>query len=298
MKIDRLIAITNYLLCHGRTSAQKLAVEFEVSSRTIIRDMDTLGQAGIPVQSTCGVDGGYEIIKDYVVDKQLIDHEDFDYIVTALQGLMSAYVDCKVKQTMDKILPLYKKKDIVRLDFGIANEKNDVNKKINALENAIRQQTLVQFQYTNNDNKEKTIKVEPVRLEFKWYNWYLIAFYPKYQDYCMFKLVRMEDLETLQEKNTLNHSEKEIVIHDERETITVILRGKSEIKSKCTEYLNGEVTKVFENGDFEFSFTVPENEIYWYGVILSFGKDVTVLKPESVIKKITETCDEVKKNYM
>ncbi len=61
MKIDRLIIIVVYLLNHGRTSAQKLAEEFEVSSRTIMRDLDSLDQAGIPIQSFYGVEGGYQM---------------------------------------------------------------------------------------------------------------------------------------------------------------------------------------------------------------------------------------------
>lgn len=77
VKIDRLMAITNYLLCHGRTSAQKLSKDFEVPARTVMIDIDTLGQAGIPIQLTYGVDGGYEIIDTYVMDKQIINHQDY-----------------------------------------------------------------------------------------------------------------------------------------------------------------------------------------------------------------------------
>lgn len=61
--------------------------------------------------------------------------------------------------------------------------------------------------------------------------------------------------------------------------------------------LNGEVTKEYENGDFEFCFSVPEDEKYWYGVLLSFGKEVAVLEPQSVIDRILTTCNEIMKNY-
>lgn len=71
MKIDRLMAITIYLLNHGKTSAGKLAEQFEVSPRTIMWDIDTLGQAGIPIQSTCGAEGGYQIMDTYVMEKQV-----------------------------------------------------------------------------------------------------------------------------------------------------------------------------------------------------------------------------------
>lgn len=318
MKIDRLIAIMNYLLRHGRTSAQKLAEEFEVSTRTIMRDMETLGQAGIPVQSTCGVDGGYSIMDTYVMDRKVISRKDHDHIITALYALLSAYADKSVEQTVDKLLPMYAHVDAeevcrksgastargqgrrecaVQLDFSVAREDRGVNESIRILENAIRQRRIVTFRYTNNENVEKRMEVEPVWLEFKWYNWYLIAFHPGHQDYCMFKLVRMEEITVLEKENTIDHEGRDIVLRDERKVITVTLRGNAAIRSKCREYLNGEVTKEYQNGDFEFHFCVPESEVYWYGVILSFGNNVTILEPQSVIDRILATCDEVQRHY-
>lgn len=310
MKIDRLIAIMNYLLRHGRTSAQKLSEEFEVSVRTIVRDMDTLGQAGIPIQSTYGADGGYSIMDTYVIDRNLINRQNYDHIITALYALLSACADKRVEQTMDKLLPIYAHADVdaegakntgweypVLLDFGVANENRGIKESIGLLENAIRQRRVVAFQYTNNENVTKQMEVEPVRLEFKWYNWYLIAFHPGHQDYCMFKLVRMEGIAVLEKENTVSHEGRDIVLQDERKVITVILRGRAAIRSKCREYLNGEVTREYQNGDFEFCFCVPESEVYWYGVILSFGANVTILEPQSVIDRLLATCDEVRKNY-
>ena len=167
------------------------------------------------------------------------------------------------------------------------------------LETAIRESKVVSFQYTNNENVTKLLKVEPVRLEFKWYSWYLIAFSPKHQDYCMLKLVRMEKVAILDERCEVVHDSdtKQITLQDHRKTITVTLHGKANIKMQCKEYLNGQITQEFENGDFEFCFTVPEQERYWYGVILSFGKDATIIAPESVIERLLTTCGEVRRNY-
>lgn len=299
MKIDRLIAIMNYLLRHGKTSAQKLAEEFEVSVRTIVRDMETLGQAGIPIQSACGADGGYSIMDTYVMDRKMVSRKDYDHIITALYALLSAYADKDVEQTVDKLFPLYAHNDDppVLVDFSVANENREVSAAIRILESAIRQQRTVTFRYTNNENVEKQQEVEPVRLEFKWYNWYLVAFHPGHQDYCMFKLVRMEEITVLDKGHSVSHGERDIVLQDNRKGITVTLRGNASIRAKCREYLNGEVTREYENGDFEFRFCVPEREVYWYGVLLSFGNNVTVLEPQSVIDRILATCDEVRRHY-
>lgn len=298
MKIDRLVAIMNYLLRHGKTSAQKLAEEFEVSARTIVRDMETLGQAGIPIQSSCGADGGYSIIDTYVIDKAIMNRQDYGRIIMALYALLSAYASKEVEHTMDKVFPFYDKADIpVQLDFGVANEKQEINAYIAMLERAIRQQKMVAFRYTNNENEVRQIQAEPVRLEFKWYNWYLTAFYAKHQDYCMFKLVRMEQLEVLEQENTIDHAHREIVISDDRNMVTVTLHGNAGIKSKCREYLNGEIREEYEDGSFVYQFTAPENEFFWFGVILSLGNNVTILEPQSVIDRIVAACDAAGKQY-
>ena len=69
------------------------------------------------------------------------------------------------------------------------------------------------------------------------------------------------------------------------------------MKSKCKEYLNGTVSKEYMNGDFDFCFSVPEDENYWFGVILSFGNHVRILEPQSVIERILKNCREVSKIY-
>lgn len=97
MKIERLYAITVYLLNHGRTSANELAKHFEVSVRTIQRDIDSLCFSGIPIVSVAGAAGGYEISEQFKLDKHLATSNDYSYILTALKGLVSATNDANAK---------------------------------------------------------------------------------------------------------------------------------------------------------------------------------------------------------
>ena len=103
MRIDRLYAITVYLLNHGRTSAAQLARHFEVSLRTVQRDIDSLCMAGIPITAINGAAGGYEISERFVMDRGFATSDDYSYILTALQGLVSATEDQKAKNIMEKI---------------------------------------------------------------------------------------------------------------------------------------------------------------------------------------------------
>ena len=91
MKTDRLMAITLYLMNHETVSASVLASCFEVSKRTIQRDMETLSRAGVPITSLYGADGGYGIMEEFRLGKQFAGAEDYRNIVTALRGLVSAY---------------------------------------------------------------------------------------------------------------------------------------------------------------------------------------------------------------
>lgn len=299
MKIDRLMGIVVYLLNHGRTSAQRLAEEFEVSSRTIVRDLEALDRAGIPIQSFYGVDGGYQLMEDYVFEKQIASRSEYDWIITALQGMASAYTNKNLEQTLAKIQSIAPTKtNAVSVDFGVATEDTKINQQLTLLEDAIEKQYMVRFSYTNSHDEVKERLVEPVQLQYKWYNWYLIAYHEKYQDYCMFKLVRMDNLEVTDIKNTKLHNLTEIMLKDSKETVwNIKLYGKANIKAKCREYLNGQITKEFENGDFEFCFSVPEHEAFWYGVLLSFGNKVKIIDPIELKERILQTCRELEQLY-
>lgn len=299
MKIDRLISIVVYLLNHGRTSAQKLAEEFEVSSRTIMRDLESLDQAGIPIQSFYGVEGGYQIMDSFVLEKQVATSHEYDWIVTALEGMASAYASKSLRQALEKVQSISPTRDTaVSVDLGVAREDDKINKQLMLLEDAIVNKSVVRFSYTNSHGEVKDIQLEPVCLQYKWYNWYLIGYYEKYQDYCMFKLVRMDNLEKTNIKFTKSHNLSDIKMKDNNDNIVHIkLYGKAVIKAKCREYLNGRITQEFENGDFEFSFSVPEHETFWYGVILSFGNKAKIIEPQEIKERIIKTCKEIQVEY-
>ncbi len=299
MKIDRLISIVVYLLNHGRTSAQKLAEEFEVSSRTIMRDLESLNQAGIPIQSFYGVEGGYQIMDSFVLEKQVATSHEYDWIVTALEGMASAYASKSLKQALEKVQSISHTSDTaVSVDLGVASEDDKINEQLMLLEDAIEEKCVVRFSYTNSHDEVKDIQAEPVCLQYKWYNWYLIGYYEKYQDYCMFKLVRMDNLQVTEIKFTKSHNFSDVKLKDSNNDIVhVKLYGKAVIKSKCREYLNGRITQEFENGDFEFSFSAPKHETFWYGVILSFGNKARIIEPQKIKERIIKTCKEIQMEY-
>lgn len=303
MKIDRLLGITIYLLNHQKTPAKMLANRFEVSIRTILRDIDTLCLAGIPVVSSLGMNGGYEISEGFQMERQIAGQTDYKYIISALQALSSAYNNEEVTATLEKMQSLAKNKDTtILMDLSIVHENRDTNQMLFVLNKGIQKKHIIEFEYTNGKDEKKWVEVEPVATIYKWYHWYLIGYNDNYQDYRMYKVVRIDHLKITQKENLKMHKVEEVTNqlqnqNDDRKRLHIHLQCKAKIKTKCREYLHGKIIKEYENGDFEYEAVVPEEETFWYGVILSFGADVKVLGPKSLIRRVVEDCSNTLKIY-
>ena len=123
MKTDRLYALTLYLLNHGKSSASELAKHFEVSVRTIQRDIDALCQAGIPICALTGTNGGYEIISDFQMNNQLASKDEYAYIATAINGLKTVTNNPVADDIYEKITAISKNSNTgMILDFSVLRE--------------------------------------------------------------------------------------------------------------------------------------------------------------------------------
>jgi predicted DNA-binding transcriptional regulator YafY len=311
MKIDRLLAITIYLLNHEKTSASVLAEHFEVSVRTIQRDIESLCLAGIPVAAEYGADGGYEILDTFHLEKQTVNQSDYQYIVTALQALVSASGDRSAAGVLEKIQAaseIYSgenKKPAgetihtpgreIQLDLSIALENPGISSTISLIRDAVRKGMQLEFLYTNSAGGTKPHTVDPVFAVFKWYAWYLIAWYEEKQAYCMFKLIRMQNVHITHTPLTKKHDAETVrrtldEQQDTRKYTAIKLRGEAPVKMMCLEYLHGTVTEEYPDGSFMLSAAFPQEEQYWYSALLGFGTKVRVLEPPELIERIRNDC--------
>lgn len=298
MKIERLYAITVYLLNHGRTSASELAKYFEVSLRTIQRDIDSLCLAGIPIISAAGAAGGYEISDRFKIDQEFATSDDYSYILTALQGLISATDNQKAKHTLEKIVHVSNPNDNgIILDFSVLREGDQIT--LQMLQTAVIEKRTVAFKYTNNNNNETRIhSVEPIAVIYRWYAWYLLAYSKTKNDYRTYKLVRMSNLEITDQPFVKKHETADIILKntdktDSRQYIDVLIKCKEVSKSRVIEYLNGTIIEEFSNGDTLMKLTVVENEHFWIGTLLSLSDNVEVIAPEEVRKRLLESAEKI-----
>ena len=179
MKIERLIGIIFYLINRECVTTNELAQKFEVSRRTILRDIDTLTLAGIPIYSELGVKGGYAINKDFKVDEKIIDSNNKEYILLALNSLRTVYGNNKVIETYEKMKHLYSDVNINALpdvDFSVVTENPHIMKCVDLINKAIKEQRTIKFIYTNSAGNTKEVFLNPLHTYYKWYSWYAFGY--------------------------------------------------------------------------------------------------------------------------
>lgn len=203
MKLERLLAILSLLSDRNRITAKELAEKFEVSKRTIYRDLESLNQAGIPIVSYAGRDGGFSLMKNYQIDKRILSKADTKNLYSALKGLQSIKQQPELIALIAKLLPEGESNPLADYDINFSSWYTDslIQKKIEILQEAIEGKSCVLLDYISSSGRRKR-KIEPYQLVFKDSAWYLHAFCHKRQAFRLFKLRRMASLILLEEKFT------------------------------------------------------------------------------------------------
>lgn len=305
MKIDRLIGITMYLLNRNVVSAKELAERFEVSVRTIVRDIDSLSSAGIPISSSTGAAGGYEILDTFKLNKQITTVEDYLFIITALKGMCSAYDNKKINTTLEKMLTAGHYKDEeqrVFIDFGVVSEGRNITELVREIEEAICNKNIVEFDYTGSTGRKSHRIVEPLALNYRWYAWYMLAYCTYKNDYRLFKLNRLADLIITDKLIEHEHGNIPDLLekqwrNDTRRNISMKLLCKAEARVPIMEYAKGKIIEERENGDFIMLANGIENERIWFSMLLGFGDAVQILEPQEVIDMLKEKSMQIQNLY-
>lgn len=294
MKIDRLLSIVVFLLNHHQTTANELANTFEVSVRTIKRDMETISLAGIPIRSTLGIHGGYSIEPRFTLTKQYAKRQDYSMIITALIGLQSSYHSKKSEELLNKFVNLMGDSvstvNPIYLDNSVVQENALVQQNLQRLEKAIHHRQNVILCYRNAKQKNSERIVQPVALNCKWYNWYLFAYCEKSNDYRQFKLNRIKQLKLL---NSVfkEHTNIEELMHEQdrsysETSIAIDLLVQNKDRDLLEEYFpKGNMTRI-DNKNWMMRVYLPEYEQIWKAKLIALGDRVKILQPESLRKEL------------
>lgn len=293
MQIDRLVGILSVLMETEKTTAPYLAERFEVSRRTISRDIDVLCQAGIPLVTLQGKNGGIFVEKGYKLDAKLLTGGELEAILTGLEGLDSVTEDASYRQLAEKLKP---KNDRQASPFHIdlaSFYKNSLAPKIKLLEQAIRQTRMARFYYYG-PKKESGRRVEPYLLVFRWSAWYLWGYCVEKEAFRLFKLNRLWELK-IEEVCYTPRPVEPLSPVDETFPSDVKLCAlvSPRLKYRLIDEYGIHCFTECENGFlyFETDFYGEEELLQW---VLGFGADMQVLSPATLKKKIKQ---EAKKLY-
>lgn len=305
MKIDRLIGIITILLQNDKTTAPELAQRFEVSRRTINRDIEDICKAGIPVVTTQGYGGGLSIADGYKFDKSLFTKDELQAVFAGLRGMDSVSKSSVLASLLDKLSDKGQRmiaEDIIIIDLA-SHYQISLTQKIEIVKKAIWTKHILSFQYYY-EKGEAQRRIEPYRLIFKWSSWYVFGFCLDRQAYRLFKLNRLWDLQINEETYSDREiPEEELSFGDYLAEATFHLKAifaKSEKHRLIEEYgIDSYSVCQDEKLLFERDFASYENMREW---IFGFGDKVSVLAPkelqndrkkqaENIIKMCVEQAD-------
>lgn len=300
MKTDRLLGILTVLLRQDKTTARELAEKFEVSKRTIVRDVQALCLAGFPVLTEQGAGGGISLMEGFTLDRTLLTAKELRAVLTGLKSLDSVSGDNKYRTLMQKLGASAPETlaagEHVLIDLS-SYYKQSLAPKISLLQAAMENSYRVRFSYLNRGGESERV-VEPYYLIFQWSSWYLYAYCEARQGYRLFKLNRMDALTLLPERFE-PRAPAPPDLSAERVFPTAIeaevLFDASAAWRLCEEFGRKSFT-VREDGRlyFRFGFADAENLFTW---LLSFGAAATLCEPKSLRKEFLRFVSGILRNY-
>lgn len=295
MKNERLFGIIYILLSKDRVTAQWLADYFEVSTRTIYRDIDTLSAMNIPIYMSKGKNGGISLLDNYKLDKILLTDEEQKEILFSLDGMNKI----KNYDLFEKMKNFFNKNENswFDVDFEVWGNSQKHENYFELLKQAIIQKNRVQFQYCNSHGKKSERIVEPMKLYFKYNAWYLYSFDVHKNDYRFFKIMRMSELKIINEKFNRKISIINLQYPEISKTIKLVLNIKKEMAYRVYDEFDESNIEVIDNGDFIVRLEFPEND-WLYGYILSFGEYLEIIEPLDIRNKIIEKLRNSLNNYL
>ncbi len=300
MKLNRMIGILAILLQQEKVTAPYLAEKFEVSRRTINRDIEALCMAGIPLVTEPGKNGGVSIVDSYKMDRTLLSTQDMQAILTGLRSLDSVSGTNRYAQLMEKLSAgasnLLAGDTHILIDLA-SWSKASLSPKIELLHNAILSVRKVSFTYFAPKGESKRV-IEPYYLVFHWSSWYIWGWCGEKKDFRLFKLARITDLEV---GKPFEKRFAPLPDLDSSKIFPYAYQVKAKIqpeyKWRLIEEYGPKSFTVEPDGTmiFSFGFMDKTSIISW---VVSFGDGAELLEPVEFRKDILEYVERMQKKYL
>jgi predicted DNA-binding transcriptional regulator YafY len=291
MRSDRLLALT-LLMADGRMhTARELARLYEVSERTVYRDMDALCQAGIPVEAIAGKDGGYRITEGWRIDRSVLSRDELPAVVAALSGIQA--LSGGHSRALNKMRALLASGDgkaarqWLYLELSPGKRESAL---LQQLRHAIEERRVARIFYRDSEGAITERRVEPIAIVYTWNSWYLHAWCRLRDGFRLFKLIRITDLRLSLETFPERLEENDRPWHlnwEDGPVIKLELRFFPVSAGRADEYFDESAVEKLPDGGRLVHCDFPVNE-WTYGFLLGFGAGLEVLAPEHVRKTVAE----------
>ncbi len=299
MKIERLLEILQILMLKGRVTAKELSDRFEVSSRTIYRDIDTLSLAGIPVFSERGKGGGIGLLPEYTIANSFLTEKEQREVLFALQSLSAAEFP-DIDNTLEKIGKVFKgapQTSWIDVDFSFFGSGKEEKGKFDIIKKAILAKRVLSFDYFSAYGGKTSREIEALKLIFKGRAWYLYGFCREKQDFRVFRVSRMKNL-FLSEEIFEREAEGDFSFENagSASLVTLTLKFSGDVFYRlCDEF---ESSQIESAPDRSYIVTVQYPYEEWVvGHLLSFGSDLEILSPAYVKDAVVAKAEELIKKY-
>lgn len=278
MKNYRLFGIVYLLLLKRQMTAKELANYFEVSERTIHRDIDVLTSLDIPIYANKGKNGGFCLLEHYQLNNMLLSEDEQNQILFAIESLNQLSIHNQ--EILDKMQALFQKqhKDWIQVDLSIWKEKVIDQQVFESIKEAIFKEKKIEFIYYNAKQERKLRKVEPLQIQFQYNAWYVFAYEQQIKDYRLFKLNRIKDLKILDETIIKPLPKETLYSFSDVEYISLELQISKEMAYRVYDEFSAQAISILDNGDFYIKVNYPQTD-WIYSYILSFGEYIKVISP-------------------
>lgn len=300
-KIERLISIVMILLQKNIVSTTEFSQLFNVSKRTILRDMETLGYANIPIYAINGVHGGYGILDEYKLDKRLLSSKDLENILTALGGLGQILFSDEVELTLKKIDAMVGSaswKGSIYLSFYDWEGRSEILQTLKTCQESILKRRLVTFDYIDRDGMTSNRMIEPYQLHFSEMSWYLKGFCLQRQSYRIFKLSRIDHLhldeQTFNPRDYLLEQEHKVSYQPQLVTIKALIPPS--IKDQFIERYGRKSIEDYSSEYLLATIHVPQNTT-GFQFLASFGTNLEILEPKTYVDEFRNYLNQMIHKY-
>ena len=285
MQINRLFEIVYILLDKKTITAKELSEHFEVSVRTIYRDVETLSIAGIPIYTNKGKGGGISIIEDFVLNKSVLSEKEQNEILMSLQSL-NAMKFLDVEPVLKRLSTIFNKESTnwIDVDFTQWGSDDSEKEKFNIIKTAILSTKIVSFNYFSSYGEKTLRTVEPLKLVFKGQGWYLYGFCKLKSEFRIFKITRIRNINSLNETfkrdipiNIWGDGDKSY----KNKMVTLILKIDERMAYRIYDEFDQENIVKNPDGSFNVTTTFPEGD-WIYGYVMSYGEYAEVIEPKDI----------------